>query len=147
MEVFQIVMTSLTAIFVAIIGGWFTYREARDKKIKKLEAEAQAIKEAAKLAEEEKRDRKLTNIESGFKQIQTDISTITNEQQSIKEELIKVSHLSKYNLEYTQEINNALLSLSERIIDTESDEALRKVMQEHREKTSEIQKRLFEVTF
>lgn len=142
MEWFSAIVTSITAIIVALIGAW----QMKDSKTRKLEAEIAAAKEKEKAEEEKKIENKINNIAENVNSMQASINEITTEQKSIKEELVRVTHLTKYNLEYSQEINNALVNLSERIIDEESDELLRKVMKDHRDKTTELQKKLFEIT-
>ena len=142
MDIITALLSSLTTIIVAIIGAW----QLKDKKTKKLEEEIAAAKAKVKEEEEAKLKNKIDTIADNVSSMQDNINLITNEQKDIKEELVRVTHLTKYNLEYTQEINNALINLSERIIDEDSDDLLRKVMKEHREKTSELQKKLFEIT-
>lgn len=146
MAVFEIILTSLTAIIVAIIGGYFARKEIKDAKIKKLEDKIKADKEAKMAADDAARDEKLTDIASGLSDVKQEVSNISDKQKDIEQELKKVNQLTRYNLEYTSEINSALINLSERIIDSESDDVLRKVMQDHRNKTDELQKKLFEVT-
>lgn len=146
MDWFTPVMACITTVLTTVITVIFTRKELRDAKIKKLEDEA-AKAEKNKLAEEAKaRDAKLNEINSGLTDVKQDISNISDKQRDIEQELKKVNQLTKYNLEFTSEINNALINLSERIIDEESDDVMRKVMQNHRDKTTDLQKKLFEIT-
>lgn len=147
MELFGIIMSSLTAVIVAIIGGYFARKELKDAKIKKLEEKIKADKEQKLAADDAARDQKLSEIASGLSDVKQEVSNISTKQEDIEQELKKVNQLTRYNLEYTTEINSALINLSERIIDSESDDVLRKVMQEHRSKTDELQKKLFEITY
>lgn len=146
MELFGIIMSSLTAVIVAIIGGYFARKELKDAKIKKLEEKIKADKEQKLAADDAARDQKLSEIANGLSDVKQEVSNISTKQEDIEQELKKVNQLTRYNLEFTTEINSALINLSERIIDSESDDVLRKVMQEHRSKTDELQKKLFEVT-
>lgn len=147
MELFGIIMTSLTTIIVAIIGGYFARKELKDAKIKKLEDKIRTDKEEKMAADDAARDQKLSEIATGLGDVKQEVSNISTKQGEIEQELKKVNQLTRYNLEYTSEINSALINLSERIIDSESDDVLRKVMQEHRNKTDDLQKKLFEITY
>ena len=140
------VLGMITTLLTTVITVIFTRKELRDAKVKKLEEEAAKTKENEIAAENKARDEKLTEIATGLSDVQQNISDISDKQKDIEQELKKVNMLTKYNLEFTSEINNALINLSERIIDEESDDVMRKVMQNHRDKTSELQKKLFEIT-
>lgn len=146
MEWLTPVLGMITTLLTTIITVIFTRKELRDAKVKKLEEEAAKTKENKIAAEDKARDEKLAEIATGLSDVQQNISDISDKQKDIEQELKKVNMLTKYNLEFTSEINNALINLSERIIDEESDDVMRKVMQNHRDKTSELQKKLFEIT-
>jgi len=147
MELFQIILSALTPIVVAILGIVSAKKEAENKKIADLEKKLH-IQEAEERKETEReRDEKLTKISEEFTEIKQDIKHISSEQQSIKEQVRKVEKLSEYNLEFSTEINNALMNLSDRIIDEKSDDVLRKDMQEHRKATAALSKKLYDFEF
>ena len=140
------VLGTITTILCTVITAIIARKEIKDAKIKKLEDEAAKTKEEKIAADDKARDEKLAEIATGLTDVKQDITNIGAKQKDIEQELKKVNMLTKYNLEFTSEINNALINLSERIIDEESDDVMRKVMQNHRDKTTELQKKLFEIT-
>lgn len=146
-QAFQILMTAITPIILALIA----YAESRQKKksseTKALEDQLAAERQKIKDQEEKDRNEKISKISEGLDDLKTEVSTIGEAQSEMKDQVEKVVKLTQYSLEFSTEINNALLNLSERIIDESSDDALRKTMQEHRRRTDELSKKLYEITF
>lgn len=146
-QLLQIVLSSFSSIIVAAFGVIAVKKEKQSKKEKDLETQLIAEKEKSQKAAEEKRDRKLDNISNGFDKLSKDVVGMREDQEEMKDQLKRVANMTEYSLKFSTEINNALLCLSDRIIDESSDDALRKTMQQHRKTTSDLLQKLYEVTF
>lgn len=147
MQLFQILMTAATTVIVAIIGAHSAKKEARDKETRDLEAKLRAEREKAAKEVEAKRDKQLSGISHNVESLKKEVSEVKENQKTMDERLERVADLTEYNLKFSTAINEALITLSEQIIDDQSDEVLRKTLQTHRSKTNSLNEKLYNITF
>lgn len=146
-QILSIILTAATTIIVAIIQVRSNKKEKQDKENAAIRAELEEEREKSRKAAEERQERKLENVVKSVDKMQTELTDIKRDQDEIKQQITQVAKLTNYNLSFSNEINNALLTLGDALIDQTADESLRKSMQDHRDKTVELQKQLYETTF
>ena len=112
-----------------------------------LQAELDKQKEEARLAAEERQEQKLEKVAQSVNKIETEITEIKQNQSEMKKQIDRVAQVTTFNLNFSNEINAALEVLGDSIIDQSADENLRKAMQDHRNRTTELRKQLYETTF
>ena len=146
-QVLSLILTAATAIIVALIQAKSNKKEKQDAENAAIKAELDEEREKSRKAAEERQEKRLENVASSVEKMQVELTDIKRDQDEIKQQITQVARLTNYNLSYSNEINNALLTLADCLIDQTADEGLRKSIQDHRENTAELQKKLFETTF
>lgn len=146
-QILSILLTAATTIIVALIQFRSKKKDKQDEENAAIRAELEEEREKARKAAEERQEQRLENVCKSVSEMQTELTEIKRDQDEIKQQITQVAKLTNYNLSFSNEINNALLNLGDALIDQTADETLRKSMQDHREKTAELQKQLYETTF
>lgn len=147
-QIFSIIASSVTAIVVAIFGVISARKERHDKQYRKLREE---LEEQKRIAAEKERQEREAEIENLSKRVDELSKIVTKMNESLSESvqtIDTISKLTKHSLEFSNEINNVLMVLSETIIASHPNDksALRNQMKEHRARTKELMNNLYQIT-
>lgn len=147
-EIFSIVMSFLSTIIVAWLGFLSVKREKADKAYRELQDELTAAKDAVQKKEETARSDEIKKIIKQLEIVTEDVKDMKERVDDTVRAVETVTNLSQFNLEYTAEINNALIILgSHMMVENPDRELLRKQLMEHQSKTSSITSKFYQTSF
>ena len=145
LSIFQTVMSFITAICVAVIGYLANKSEKANKRREAEEADYKAKLNEVQKSEESRRKSEMSKVTETLEDLKQSVDDIQDEQKSIHKSIDRLGTLTQYTLEYSNEINNALMNLGECIINQESPTAIRAQMQAHRDRANELSKKLYDI--
>lgn len=147
-QIFSIVASSLTAIIVAAFGVLTARKEKHDKQYRKLREELDEQKRLATEKEREEREEEIRSLSKRVDDLTKQVTMMNESLESSVRNIENISKLTKYSLEFSSEINNVLMVLSETIVSSHPNNksALSKQMKEHRSRTQELMKNLYQIT-
>lgn len=155
MEIITAIISFASAVVVAYIGYLSNKRERRDKE---RDAENQKYIELQKQLEEEReknykkeeteRNEEIKKIHDQLEMLTKNVDEMRDELNANAEAVTKLSKVSSVTLEYTSEMNEALLILASYLTaDTPDKTQLSTQVQKHQHKTNEIANKLYQFNF
>lgn len=147
-QIFSIIASSVTAIVVAIFGVISARKERHDKQYRKLREELEEQKRIAAEKERQEREAEIENLSKRVEDLSKQVSQMNESLSESVRNIENISKLTKHSLEFSNEINNVLMVLSETIIASHPNNknVLRKQMKEHRTRTKELMNNLYQIT-
>lgn len=148
MEIITAIISFLSATVVAYFGYLSAKREKADKEYRSLQEQLSLEKQKAEDKEKEEQIEEMSRISDQLQNLSNTVDGMKNHLEEIDNTVNHISALSKFNVEYSAEINNALLLLGSSMIAENPDRsAVSKQLMEHQTKTNKMQSAFFKMDF
>ena len=147
-QIFSIIASSVTAIVVAVFGVISARKERHDKQYRKLREELEEQKRIAAEKERQEREAEIENLSKRVDELSKIVTKMNEKLSESVQTIDTISKLTKHSLEFSNEINNVLMVLSETIIASHPNDksVLRKQMKDHRTRTKELMNNLYQIS-
>lgn len=150
-EVFEIVITCLSPIIVAIIGCMQARRDKADKKYRELREQYDREKEDREAKEKEESDMALEEIKNSIKTMSDEIAElkIASKHQEINDELKALVKATTYNFEYSQSLSNVIDAIGTALQQSDNipHDEINKAIEKHRETDQDLKTKLYKALY